>query len=68
MSLSEVDIPYLEHILSIVKSVKWEFSDYKGYNSEKINSFCRNHHIKDYSIIELEEIIDTAQLQIPFTD
>lgn len=68
MSLSEVDIPYLEHILSIVKSVKWEFSDYKGYNSEKINIFCRNHHIKDYSIIELDEIIDTAQLQIPFTD
>lgn len=66
LSLSEVDIPYLKHILLIVKSAKWEFSDYKAFNSAKIKCFCKNNDIHGYDIIELENIIDTIQLKIPF--
>ena len=68
LSLSEVDIPYLKHILLIVKSAKWEFSDYKGTNSFKIKRFCENNNIHNYNVIELKSIIDTAQLKISFTD
>ena len=68
LALSEVDIPYLKHILSIVKSAKWEFSDYKDFNSAKIKRFCENNNIHDYDIIELKNIIDTTQLKIPFPD
>ena len=57
LSLSEVDIPYLKHILLIVKSAKWEFSDYKAFNSAKIKCFCKNNDIHGYDIIELENII-----------
>ena len=68
LSVSEADTPYLKHILSIVRSAKWEFSDYKGSNSAKIKSFCENNNIHNYNIIELENIIDTAQLKITFPD
>ena len=68
LSLSEVDIPYLKHILSIASSAKWEFSDYNGLNHDKINCFCKTNNIQDYDIINLEDIIDTAQLKIPFIE
>ncbi len=50
LSLSEVDIPYLKHILLIVKSAKWEFSDYKAFNSAKIKCFCKNNDIHGYDM------------------
>lgn len=68
LSLSEVDMPYLKHILSIVRSAKWEFSDYNGLNHDKINCFCKANNIKDYDIINLEDIIDKAQLKIQFPE
>lgn len=68
LSLSEIDVPYLQHISSIVGPAKWEFSDYKGTNSFKIKRFCDNNNIHNYNVIELESIIDTAQLKIPFPD
>lgn len=68
LSLSEVDMPYLKHILSIVRSAKWEFSDYNGLNHDKINCFCKTNNIKDYDIINLEDIIDKAQLKIQFPE
>lgn len=68
LSLSEVDIPYLKHILSIASSAKWEFSDYNGLNHDKINCFCKTNNIHDYDIINLEDIIDAAQLKIPFPE
>lgn len=49
-----------------MKSAKWEFSDYKAFNSAKIKCFCKNNDIHGYDIIELENIIDTIQLKIPF--
>ena len=66
LSLSEVDMPYL--ILSMVGSAKWEFSDYNGLNHENINCFCKTNNIQDYDIINLEDIIDTTHLIIPFPE
>lgn len=68
LSLSEVDIPYLKHILAIVGSAKWEFSDYNNLNHNKINYFCNTNNIQDCDIINLEDIIDTSQLKIPFPE
>ena len=55
LSLSEVDIPYLKHILLIVKSAKWEFSDYKAFNSAKIFLLFR-HRVYFYDIINYKLI------------
>lgn len=66
MSLSEVDIPYLKHISSMAKSAKWEFSDYNGLNYKRIINFCEDNNIVKYSIINLEDLVDTKQLKIPF--
>ena len=58
MSLSEVDLPYLKHILSIARFAEWEFSDYNGDNYKRIVDFCKNNNIVDYNIINLEDLID----------
>lgn len=68
MSLSEVDLPYLKHILSISRFAEWEFSDYNGDNYKRIVDFCKNNNIVDYNIINLEDLIDIKQLKIPFPD
>lgn len=66
MSLSEIDMPYLNHILSIVKSANWEFSDFDGKNEEKIKNFCNKNNILKYEIIELNNLLKYRQLEIPF--
>ncbi len=66
MSLSDVDKPYLCHIASIVKHAHWEFSDYKGNDINKIKAFCKANNIRNYNIIDLNDIIDSNQLKIPF--
>lgn len=66
LSLSEVDIPYLNHILSIVKYAIWEFSAYNNRNREQISNFCKNNNIVKHSIINLEDLVDTKQLKITF--
>lgn len=68
LSMSEVDMPYLKHILSKVKSAKWEFSDYKGHNKERITKFCKDNNITNYNIISLSDIVNPRQLKIPFSD
>ena len=66
MSLSKVDLPYFRHILSINSFAVWEFSDYCGYNKEKIERFCEENNIRNYTIIELNDIIDKSQKEIDF--
>lgn len=66
LSVSNVDAPYLKHILSIARSAKWEFSDYKGNNEEKIKKFCNENNLLNYKIIELNDLLDNKQLEINF--
>lgn len=66
LSLSVVDLPYLEYFASRFMSAHWEFNDYKNGNKEKIESFCQFNRIQTYSIIELENIQYTRQLCIDF--
>ena len=68
LSMSRIDMPYLKHILSIIKSAKWEFSDYNGFNNERITNFCKDNNIINYKIISLSEIVNPRQLKIPFPD
>ena len=67
MSFSEVDMPYLKHILSIAKSAKWEFSDYKGNSREKIKKFCNENNLLNYRIVELSDLLGNKQLEIHFS-
>lgn len=68
LSLSDVDMPYIQYLASNYKMAKWEFSDFHNQNIKKIKSFCDNNEITDYSIIELEDIMQVRQLRIPFEE
>ena len=66
LSLSVVDLPYLEYFVSRYMSAHWEFNDYNNENKEKIERFCQAYRLQTYSIIELENIQYTRQLCIEF--
>lgn len=66
LSLSEVDLPYLEYFASKFKDSHWEFNDYKGNDVAKINNFCRLNSLDHYSIISLEDIQYVRQLRLDF--
>lgn len=66
LSLSEVDLPYIQYLASKNQNAFWEFSDYKKGNNQTIKTFCEVNGIKNYNIIELEDIIQVRQLCIPF--
>lgn len=68
LSLSEVDIPYLKHILSKVKSAVWDFSSYDCSDEIRIANFCKDNRIVKHNIIKLMDLIDVKQLKIPFPD
>ncbi len=68
LSLSEVDLPYLKYFASKFKLAHWEFNDFKAQNINKIKMFCRSHRITNYSVIELNDIMDTQQLTIQFPE
>lgn len=68
LSLSEVDIPYLKHILSKVKSAVWDFSSYDCSDEIRIANFCKDNRIVKYNIIKLMDLINVKQLKIPFPD
>ena len=68
LSLSEVDIPYLNHILSIVKYAIWEFNAYNERDRERISIFCKNNDIVKYNVVNLNDLVDTKRLKIPFPD
>lgn len=66
LSLSEVDLPYIQYLASKNQTAFWEFSDYKKGNEQTIKTFCEVNGIKNYNIIELEDIMQVRQLCIPF--
>lgn len=68
LSISEVDLPYIKYLANNNKVAHWTFSDFNNENSDRIKSFCKDNGITSYEIIELESIMRTKQLQIPFED
>lgn len=65
-SLSDIDMPYYNYILLKIEDVNWEFSYYDNKSINRIKKFCRRTKIKNYNIINLEDMIDDRQLKIPF--
>lgn len=59
LSLSEVDIPYLNHIHSILikNSVEWEFSWYSESDRNRIKEIIKDIGIRNYSFITLHELM-----------
>lgn len=68
LSLSEVDIPYIRHVLAIAKFAEWEFSSYCPSDDLRITNFCKDNRIVKYSVIDLMDLIGVKQLKIPFSD
>lgn len=68
LSLSVVDLPYLEYFASRFRFAHWEFNDYKNENKNNIENFCQSNRLQTYSIIELANIQYTHQLCIDFPD
>ncbi len=66
ISFSEVDLPYLDYISSISKVARWEFSDYKDFNRDKILDFCTKNNITAYKIIDLNDLLQLKQLTFTF--
>lgn len=65
-SLSEIDMPYIDKILSNSKSAIWEFSYHNDADIKRIENFCETKNIENYSLIDLDSIIDSSQLEIQF--
>ena len=59
LSLSEVDVPYIEHINSILndKCIEWEFSWFLESDRNRIHEIVRKCQIQNYSLITLNELM-----------
>ena len=57
LSLSKVDMPYLEYFVRKFPSAKWEFSDYDDENKKIIERFCQDNNLRSSNIIRLEDIL-----------
>lgn len=68
LSLSNVDLPYIDLIAEKTPDALWEFSDYQNKNRQKIQTFIKAHKIVNYRIIQLEDVMYTRQLTIDFTE
>lgn len=53
LSLSPIDLPYLEKIAGCNPYAVWEFSDFKGENLRAIKEFTSKNSIRKYQIVEL---------------
>ena len=58
LSLSDVDLPYLNLIARNTFNVKWEFSDFQNRNYSKIEKFVLLNGIINYNIIQLEDVMN----------
>lgn len=67
LSISNADIPYLRHISTIAKNANWEFSDYGNENRQRILNFCNHSNIRNFRIVELDDLKLIRQLKIGFT-
>lgn len=68
LSISDVDMPYLEYFASKYKDSHWEFSDYEDQNRTNIENFCHSNNIQIYSIIDLDNLQIVRQLSIDFSE
>lgn len=59
MSLSNVDIPYIQYLADKFRQIYWEFSAFNDNDKTNIRLFCDNNGIRNYSIITLTDILDT---------
>lgn len=59
LSLSEVDIPYITHICSILSNndLEWEFSWYEESDKKRIYEVVNWFQIKNYTLIKLADIV-----------
>lgn len=55
LSLSEIDLPYLRHLIKILRDldVQWEFSWYTNKDLSAIDSFILSNDIKNHTKIQL---------------
>lgn len=70
LSLSEVDMPYISHIRSIVSNdVEWEFSWLTKTDKEMVKKVIEKLQIKNYSLVTLNDLLcnNNSQLEL-FSD
>lgn len=70
MSLSEVDLPYLTHILNVINSheINVEFSWYSEKDKEHVTNIASRLDIKHYSLVKLSDIIQPYPKQLDLFD
>ena len=70
LSLSEIDVPYIKHINSIInsKDVSWEFSWYSDSDKKRIVEIITNIGITQYSLVKLEDLICITHKQLQLFD
>ena len=70
LSLSEVDMPYISHIRTIVSNdVKWEFSWYTKTDKDMVKKVIERLQIKNYSLITLNDLLcDNNSQMVLFSD
>lgn len=70
MSLSEVDLPYLIHILNVIDSpdLNIEFSWYSEKDKEHITKIASHLGIKRYSLVKLTDMIRSYPKQLELFD
>ena len=70
LSLSEVDMPYISHIRTIVSNdVKWEFSWHTQTDKDMVKKVIERLQIKNYSLITLNDLLcDNNSQMVLFSD
>ena len=70
LSLSEVDMPYISHIRTIVSNdVKWEFSWHTKADKDMVKKVIERLQIKNYSLITLNDLLcDNNSQMVLFSD
>ncbi len=70
LSLSEVDMPYIKYISSIINhnDVQWEFSWYSESDKNRIVEVIVNARIPQYSLVKLDDLISSAHKQLRLFD
>lgn len=70
LSLSEVDIPYIKHISSLIShnNVHWEFSWFSESDKNRIRDVAVNIGITQYSLVKLDDLISLRHKQLRLFD
>lgn len=70
LSLSEVDMPYIKYISSIINhnDIQWEFSWYSESDKNRIAEIAVNAGISQYSLVKLGDLISFGHKQLRLFD